>query len=116
MFKGLGGIVFTSALTTAIPAAFTTASTADLVQLDTTLWQRVGLIAQKEGIVFSRNTKTAEDDSWGYTEPTRIDITSDTVSSQFTLQEVNRWTQELYDMVDLSAVHPDATTGEVAWN
>lgn len=116
LFKGLGGIVFSADLTTAIPTAFTTATTADLVQLDTTLWHRLGMISQKDGVTFARATKTADDNAWGYLEPVRTDIISDTVSSQFTLMEVNRWTQEIYGMVDLSAVHPDATTGEVAWN
>jgi hypothetical protein len=116
MFKGLGGIIFVADTTTAIPSAFTQNSTSDLVQLDTTLWHRVGLVTQKDGVQFSRNVRNDDENSWGYLESTRTDITEDTVSAQFTMQEVNRWSQEIYDMVDLSAVHPDATTGEVAWN
>jgi hypothetical protein len=116
MFKGLGGIIFVADTTTAIPSAFTQNSTSDLVQLDTTLWHRVGLVTKKDGVQFSRNTKNDDENSWGYVESTRTDITDDTVSAQFTMQEINRWTQEIYDMVDLSAVHPDATTGEFAWN
>lgn len=116
MFKGLGGIIFVADTTTAIPSAFTQSATADLIQLDTTLWHRVGLVTQKDGVQFSRNVRNDDEMSWGYVESTRTDITEDTVSAQFTMQEVNRWSQEIYDMVDLSAVHPDATTGEVAWN
>jgi hypothetical protein len=116
MFKALGGIIFGADLTTAIPSAFTQNTTADLIQLDTTLWHRYGLVTQKDGVNFGRSTKTSDDTSWGYVESTRSDIIEDAVSAQFTMQEVNRWSQEVYDMVDLSAVHPDATTGEVAWN
>jgi hypothetical protein len=116
MLKALGGFIVVADTTTAIPSAFTQNSTADLIQLDTTLWHRVGLVTQKDGIQFSRNTRNDDENSWGYIESTRTDITEDTVSAQFTMQEINRWTQELYDMVDLSAVHPDATTGELAWN
>jgi hypothetical protein len=116
MMKALGGFIVVADITTAIPSAFTQNSTADLIQLDTTLWHRVGLVTQKDGVQFSRNTKNDDENSWGYIESTRTDITEDTVSGQFTMQEINRWTQELYDMVDLSAVHPDATTGEFGWN
>jgi hypothetical protein len=116
MMKALGGFIVVADITTAIPSAFTQNSTADLIQLDTTLWHRVGLVTQKDGVQFSRNTKNDDENSWGYIESTRTDITEDTVSGQFTMQEINRWTQELYDMVDLSATHPDATTGEFGWN
>jgi hypothetical protein len=116
IFKALGGIVYKSALTTPIPAAFTQNSTADLVQLDTTLWQRLGLLTQKDGISFDRAMKQDDELSWGYDEPTRSDISSDVTSAVFVMQEVNRYSMEIYHSVDLSAVHPDPTTGEVQFN
>jgi hypothetical protein len=116
IFKALGGIIFRAPMTVAIPAAFTSAATADLVQLDPTLWQRLGLLTKKDGLTFSRDQNTDTEDSWGYNEPTRTDITQDIESAAFTLQETNRYALELYDFVDLTAVTPDVTTGEVAYN
>lgn len=116
MFKALGGIIYSAAITEAIPAAFTAASTADLVQLDPLKWTKLGLITKGDGITFSRDMSTEDEESWGYAEPTRTDITSNTTSAAFTLQETTRATLELYDFVDLSAVTADTTTGEVAYN
>jgi hypothetical protein len=116
IFKALGGIIYTSALTTAIPAAFTQNTTADLIQLDTTLWSRLGLLSQKDGLMFARSMKQDDESSWGYDEPTRSDISQDIESAVFVMQEINKQTMQMYHMVDLSAVHPDGTTGEVQFN
>jgi hypothetical protein len=116
MFKALGGLIYKAATSVAIPTAFTTGSSADLLQLDPALWTPVGLLAQKDGITFGRSLKQDDESSWGYDEPTRSDITQDISTAVFNMQEVNRATQELYDFVDLSAVTPDATTGEIGWN
>jgi hypothetical protein len=116
MFKALGGLIYTAAMTVAIPAAFTTATTADLVQLPAADWTRLGLLTKSDGLKFARAMKNDTEESWGYEEATREDITSDVTSAQFTLQEQNRATLEMYDFVDLSAVVPDAVTGEVAYN
>jgi hypothetical protein len=116
MFKALGGIIYTATTSVAIPAAFTAGGAGDLVQLPAADWKKLGLITKDDGITFSRDVNTEEENSWGYNEPTRTDITTDTTSAAFTLQEVNRQTLELYDFVDLSAVTPDATTGEFAYN
>lgn len=115
IFKALGGIVYQAPTTEPIPAAFTAATTADLISF-TANWKKLGLITKGDGITFSRDINTDTEESWGYTEPTRTDITSDVVSAAFTLMEQNRSTLSLFDFVDLSAVTPDATTGEIAWN
>lgn len=116
MFKALGGIIWVADTVTSIPSAFTTGANADLLQLDPGSWFKLGLITKGEGVTFSREVNTEVEESWGYNEPTRTDITSDITSAAFTLQETTRQTLELYDFVDLSAVTPDATTGEVAYN
>ena len=116
MFKALGGIIFTSVMTTAIPAAFTETTSASLTQLDTTLWTRLGLVTKGEGITFSRDINTEDEESWGYSEPTRTDISADVTSAAFTLQETKKATLEMFDFVDLSSVTADATTGEVTYN
>lgn len=116
MFKALGGVIYMADLTAAIPAAFTNGATADLIQLDSTVWHRLGLLTQRDGITFGRSLKQDDETSWGYEEPTRSDITQDITTAAFNMQEVNRYALELYHFVDLSAVHPDATTGEVQFN
>lgn len=116
MFKALGGIIYTASMATAIPAAFTETSSSSLTQLDPNNWTRLGLITKGDGVTFSRDVSTEDEESWGYSEPTRTDITTDTTSAAFTLQETKRATLEMYDFVDLSAVTPDATTGEVAYS
>lgn len=115
MFKALGGFILTAPMTVAIPAAFTTGAAADLIQ-QPVAWNRLGLLSKKDGIDFSRAIKTDEEESFGFNEPTRTDITSDVTSAKFTLQQTTRAALELYDFVDLSAVTPDAVTGEVAYN
>lgn len=115
MFKALGGIIFTADTVTAIPSAFTNLAAGNLVQLSTS-WSRLGLLTKSDGVTFSRDLNTDDEESWGYNEPTRTDITSDVTSAAFNLQEVNRRTLELYDFVDLSALTPDATTGEWGYN
>lgn len=116
MFKALGGIIYTAPIATPIPAAFTTATTADLVQLDPLVWTRLGLITKGDGVTFSRDVSTDEEQSWGYNEATRIDITSNVTSAKFTLQETTKEVLSLYDFVDLSAVTADATTGEFQYS
>lgn len=112
IFKALGGIIYNAAMTVAVPAAFTASATSDLVQLAITDWFKLGLITKGDGVTFSRDMNTDEEEAWGYNEPVRTDITSDVTSAAFTLMESSREALELYDFVDLSAVTPDVTTGE----
>jgi hypothetical protein len=115
-FKAVGGFICAAASTVAIPAAFTSGTTADLLQLDLALWKRLGLITKGDGVTFSRDFNTETEESWGYPEPTRTDITTDTMSAAFTLMETSRATLEMYDFVDLTSVTPNTTTGEIAYN
>jgi hypothetical protein len=116
IFKALGGLIYVASTSVAIPAAFTTGVAADLLQLDPANWFLLGLLTQKDGIAFARSMKQDDETSWGYDEPTRSDISQDITSATFVMQEVNRHTAEMYDFIDLSAVTPDATTGEVSYN
>lgn len=116
MFKALGGIIFSAKMSVAVPTAFTNASTADLIQLNPTDWSALGLIPKGDGITFSRDISSDDTESWGYSQPTRTDITGDATSAKFTLQQTSRAALELYDFVDLSAVTADTTTGEYAYN
>lgn len=116
MWKALGGFIVSAPITAAVPAAFTTGATADLRQLDPAIFTRLGLVTKGDGVTFGRDMNQEDEESWGYTENTRTDITQDVTSAQFTLQEVKRPVLEMYDFVDLSAVTPDPVTGEVAYN
>jgi hypothetical protein len=116
IWKALGGLIYTAPMTAALPTAFTTLATADLDDTWMAAYTQLGLITKGEGVVFSRDVQNETEESWGYNEPTRTDIGTDITSAAFTLQEVTRASLELYDFVDLSAVTPDATTGEVSYN
>lgn len=116
IWKALGGIIYYAPTTQAIPSAFTINATADLDGAAFTGYKKLGLITKGEGITFSRDFSTVTEESWGYNEPTRTDVTSDVVSAQFTLMETKRSVLELFDFVDLSAVTPDVTTGETVYN
>lgn len=116
IFKALGGIIFAADIATSVPSAFTTASTSDLLALPTPAWWKLGLLTKADGLKFTRDQTKDTDESWGYNEPTRTDIIQDAESAAFTMQETTRRTLEMIDMVDLSAVTPDATTGEITYN
>lgn len=118
VWKALGGIIYYGGASVAIPTAFTTSATADMVQLVATDYFKLGLITKGDGVTFSRDINTDEEEAWSYNEPVRTDITTDTTSAAFTLMETNRAALEMYDFVDLSntSAPPDATSGEVAYN
>ncbi len=116
MFKALGGIIAVADMDVAIPAAFTSGTSSALIQLPQADWTRLGLVAKGDGVTFSRDIATEDTESWGYNEPTRTDITSDITSAAFALQETSRAVLEMYDFVDLSAVTPNAETGEFGYN
>jgi hypothetical protein len=115
VFKALGGIIYQAPIATAIPAAFTTGATSDLAIIPAA-WKKLGLLTKGDGVTFPRDIGTEEEEAWGYREPIRTDITQDVSSANFTLMEQQRYVLEMYDFVDLSAITPDATTGEWAYN
>ena len=67
-----------------------------------------------DGAQFSRDVSTSEVTSWGSVSPTRTDITSDTTTMSVTAQETKLITIGLATGVDLSALTPDAVTGELS--
>lgn len=66
-----------------------------------------------DGAQFSADVDSSDIESWGSVEPTRRDITKDITTLQVTLQETNKHTIGLYTGADMTAVIPDATSGEV---
>lgn len=68
----------------------------------------VGILSKGSAVKLARDTNTSDVESWGYTQPTRRDITSDVTTIQFSMQESKRTAMELHGGLDLSAVLPDA--------
>lgn len=67
-----------------------------------------------DGAQFSRDVSTSEVTSWGSVSPTRTDVVSDTTTMTVTAQETKLLTIGLSTGADLSALVPDAVTGELA--
>lgn len=65
-----------------------------------------------DGVTYGRETESSQVRSFGSTEPTREDITSDVVTMQVTAQETKLLTIGLMTGVDTSALEAAATTGE----
>lgn len=76
-------------------------------------WDDLGWLSS-DGAAFSRDVSTSEVTSWGSVSPTRSDITADTTTLTFTAQETKLLTLGLATGADLSAIVPDADTGEVS--
>lgn len=65
-----------------------------------------------DGASYSRETTTSDVQSFGSVEPTRSDVTSDTIQMTVTAQETKLLTLGLYTGADLSAALAAAVTGE----
>lgn len=66
-----------------------------------------------DGSTYGRETESSQVTSFGSTEPTREDVTQDTITMQVTAQETKLLTIGLYTGLDVSSLEADATTGEV---
>ncbi len=66
-----------------------------------------------DGASYSRETETSDVNSFGSVEPTRSDVTSDTMTMAVTAQETKLLTLQLYTGSDLSALEAAPTTSEV---
>jgi hypothetical protein len=107
--------VFVAPLATAVPTAFTSGASSDLTALIAG-YKPIGLVTKDDAYTWNRETDMAETTSHGRVDPTRRDQTSNVSSLSFSAQETNMTNLELYHNVDLSAVVPTATTGEVAFS
>lgn len=113
--KALNGSVWVAATTVSAPTSITSGASSDPVALPVGFTD-LGYILKDDGITFSRALETSDTMSWGASEPTRRDITSDVDTVSFSMQETKRATLEMYYGLDLSAIVPTATTGEVAFS
>lgn len=113
--KPLAGLIAIADLSVEVPASLTTGTGGDLTALPSD-YEQLGYVSKDDGITFSRDTDSADVESWGELEPTRTDMTRDVTSAGFTCQETRKSVLELYYNVDLSSVVADATSGETAFN
>jgi hypothetical protein len=112
--KALNGGVWVAPYATTSPTALTSGASADPQTLPVGFLD-VGYILKDDGLTFSRAIENSDTVSWGASEPTRRDITSDVDTVSFSMQETKRATLELYHGVNLAALTPTAVTGEVSF-
>ena len=112
--KALRGFIAVAKMGVILPTAITTSPNSQLLPLSVG-WNRLGNLSKQSGLSFQRQTDSSEVESWGQAEPTRIDFTKDVTNVTYECQETKRATLEQYYQVDLSALVPDASTGEVAF-
>lgn len=72
-----------------------------------------GGLMTDEGIRFSRSAESEDVTSFGSTEPSRSDVSTDVMTVQVDFQELSKVTLGLYTGADLSAITPTAS-GEVS--
>lgn len=113
--KALDAAIVVAPVATAIPTAFTTGSGSTLAALPTG-FKGLGYVTKDDGLSWSRDVSAEETTSYGSVTPTRRDLVSDTTTVTFTCQETNLQVMQQFYGVDLSAVTPTATTGEVAFS
>ncbi|MFI7608784.1 hypothetical protein ACIBTV_27240 [Micromonospora sp. NPDC049366] len=110
--KARDGSVFIAPKSAALLTTLTTGATADLVTLPTE-WEDLGWMSTA-GATFGRTTESSQVQSFGSTEPTREDITRDTITMQVVAQQTSLLTIGLYTGVDTANLKGAVTTGEVS--
>lgn len=93
-------------------AALTTGSSADLAALPTG-YEDLGWTST-DGSTYARETESSQVQSFGSAEPTREDVTRDTVTMQVTAQETKLLTIGLYTGINTSGLLAAVTTGELS--
>lgn len=109
--KARDGSVFIAPKSAALLTAITSGASADLVTLPTT-WADLGWMSTA-GATYGRTTESSQVQSFGSTEPTREDITRDTITMQVVAQETSLLTLGLYTGIDTTNLKAAVTTGEV---
>lgn len=101
----------TGGTTPAVAVTTTTPGTAvDLADLPAG-WIDLGWITS-DGVTYGRTTDVSDVTSFGSVQPTRSDVTNDTITMAVVAQETSFLTLGLYTGADTTALHADATSGE----
>lgn len=109
--KAREGSVFVAPMSSDVPTSLTTGASSDLAALPAG-YEDVGWTTT-DGVSYGRETNVSEVRSFGSVDPTRADVTSDTMTMGVTMQETSKLALQLYIGADLSATEGDATTAEV---
>lgn len=110
--KATDGSVFVDEISSAILETITAGEDSALALPPTLVSRDLGWLTE-DGVAFSGEVAESAINSWGATEPTRREVTSDTTSMSVTAQETNIVTVGLYTGNDLAALVPDPETGEL---
>ncbi len=112
--KAKDGSVFVGAITAALITTLTTGSSADLTALPSTGGGYADLgYTTTDGVTYARTTDLSEIRSFGSVEPTRTDVTNDTITMACSCQETKLQTIGLYTGADYTTLTAAATTGEL---
>lgn len=115
--KALDGSVFVADLSADAIDKLTTYSAGPPVVIDLTAlptgYDDLGWLTS-DGAQFSRDVSSSDVSSWGSVTPTRTDVTADTSTLTVVAQETKLLTIGMATGADLTAVTPDADTGEVS--
>ncbi len=76
-------------------------------------WEDLGWITS-DGVTYGRETEVSDVTSFGSVQPTRSDVTSDTITMSVVAQQTSLLTLGLYTGADTSALTATAGTGEFA--
>ena len=74
-------------------------------------WLDLGWVTS-DGVTYGRTTEVSDVTSFGSVQPTRSDVTQDTITMSVVAQETSLLTLGLYTGADTSALTADATSGE----
>lgn len=111
--RGLEGITLVAPYSAAAVTAMTTGATGALNTTAFTGYKPLGW-GSSAGVTFTPTVTKTNVSSWGSTDPTRSDTTSDITTMAVVAQETNLTTLATYLGVDLSATTTTATTGELS--
>jgi hypothetical protein len=106
-----GSVLIASSSVTNL-TSITSGATADLVTLPAG-WEDLGWTST-DGTTFAREGESSQVQSFGSTEPTREDVTKDTVTMTVTAQETKLLTIGLYTGIDTTNLKAAVTTGELS--
>ncbi len=109
--KAKDGSVFVGPITTTLITALTSGAGADLAALPSGM-KDLGYTTT-DGVTYGRTTDLSEIRSFGSVEPTRTDVTNDTITMSVSAQETRLETIGLYTGVDYTTLEAAATTGEL---
>ena len=110
--KAKEGSVFVDEMSSELLTSITAGEDAALALPESLSERDLGWLTE-DGVGFSGDIQESTINSFGATEPTRREVTTDTTSIAVTAQETNIVNIGLYTGNDLAALVPDATTGEL---